>query len=225
MAANLKSLSTALILFSVLGLGCKLTNKAPQVATPAGNQNSSEPVRKPPPRVKVVFTPSNNPQKDLAEAMKRLQSAYPFRWTFTQTIGDRTPTYFIFEFADEQRLHVRDYAGGEFVKIGESGFSKEVRTDNQWLADTGENFGEQTAKSRLASLLAARTGVKAGGKETVNGVSCYVYQYPVGETIIGKTWIGAADGLPYLRDERSKTFSERSVFEYVDLEVHNPMKN
>ncbi len=224
MTQNLRSTTVALLAFSLLAFGCKLTNKSRQVSTPPGNRNTSTPTPKPPARVTVTFKPSNNPQKDLAEAMKRLETAYPFRWTFSQNDAKYPAVEFVFEYADRDRLHARDSSGAEYVKIGETGYTKGSSSGGQWELDTVNfNVGAFNANNQLKSLLSQHANVTSIGPEELNGVSCFVYQFPFGRDGVSKTWIGAANGLPYLRDDKSKGFSQRSVFEYVDVEVKNPM--
>ena len=225
MRVNLKSMSTTLILISILVLGCKLSNKTPQVSSPP-NKNSAEPTKKPPARDTIAFKPSNNPQQDIADAMKRMQTAYPFRWTFSQTQGGRPTVEFIFEYEDQDRMHVRDSSGGEFVKMGSERFLKTTASYGEWIRDptTPPNWAELTERDQMKVLLTPHSGLRFVGQETLNGVQCFVYQFRSGNAGIGKIWIGT-DGLPYLQDESDKDFKQRSVFEYVEVDLRNPMQN
>lgn len=222
---NLKSTTTALFMIFLLLLGCSRGKSGSNRPAPLANRNSSssDNITPPHPRSTITFTPSDNASKDLADAMRRLETAYPYRMTETVFDPNKPPNEYVFEFATAERLHVRG-AGIEWIKTGKyDGFSK---WKDEWSRDPNyTNYGEDTANRTLRSLASEQREVKPNGKETVNGVPCYVYQHKIGKsgTGTGKTWIGAADGLPHQIDRVFGVSKEHFVFEYVDVVVKNPI--
>jgi hypothetical protein len=236
MTRKLKSITTALILLLFVGLsGCNLAKRGSVGSTPVNNQNSSSPARanSNTRRTTITFTPSNDAEKDLNDAVKRLDSAYPYRLTFTQSATDKPPTKWVVEYAAADRFHVRE-GDGEWIKIGESAFTK---SQGAWKKDSSsstgmfsENVGIEMVKiiERIWALGRWKE-VRSIGKEPINGVPSYAYSFKVESTVGGeitsKAWIGAADGLPRRLDRTLANQSKQQVvYEFVDVTVDNPIR-
>lgn len=196
-----------------------------------GNEDTS--------KVGSAFSPSSDARKDVSDALRRLNTAYPYRLTETtkatangQTGPESTR---VVEFAAADRSHMKwtGGAGGdvEAISIGEKHY---WFADGKWTEGTvpsskGVNRSEDFTK-KLAEMVKE---VRYLGPETINGVPCFAYSFTVETNLgghdytgTGKAWIGA-DGLPYQSDSDFKvaTYAHKShiVYEYnVDVKVERP---
>lgn len=228
MSGKLKStIAATAVLTLVNTFGCNLSRTRPHASASPGAPSSAEPVTKTPPRVTITFTPTDNPKKDLDDAIKRLETAFPYRVTYSQKSGDREPVEFVVEYAAADRFGLRDSSGYEFFKIGVTAYSRSPRSpsNGEWIESAArDSIGVTLERSVVTNLPLESQKVKSMGMETLNGVSCYVYTYKMGSPDHnGKAWIGAADGLLYKIDEVAKSFRQGHVFEYVNVEVHGPI--
>ena len=188
------------------------------------------------------FTPSNDARKDLREALRKLNSAYPYRLTETMSATANGQTAMpestrVVEFGAPDRSHMK-WTGGpggdvEAISIGDKHYWFE---NGKWTAGTvpssrGQDRAEDFAK-KLAEMVKE---VKYLGPETTNGVACHAYSFTLETTMAGqnytgtgKVWIGAADGLPHQSDSEFKvaTYANKShiVYEYnADIKVEKPL--
>lgn len=212
-------------LFGIIGCRSTVRNRAPESPTSRAG-NSPPPVMKYPPRVTVTFVPSANPKKDLDDAIKRLETAYPYRVTMSQTSGQRPTVEFVVEYAAADRYHMRDSSGGESFAFGDTTYSRfpTEPSNGEWLE--GLKSVQTQEQSVQSNLPRASLNVKPAGKETVNGVECYAFKYgmPGWSECDCKAWIGAADGLLYQINEVTKNWKEHYKFEYVDVQVNSPVR-
>ena len=178
------------------------------------------------------FSPSSDARKDVMDALRRLNTAYPYRLTETTSGAESTR---VVEFAAADRSHMK-WTGGpggdiEAISIGDRHywFSNGKWTEGRipsMLGYQGEDFA-----NKLADMVRE---VKYVGRETVNGISCYAYTGTFETTMAGqkwsgsaKLWIGADDGLIHQSDSEwnASTYGNRShtVYEYnVSIKVEPP---
>ena len=193
--------------------------------------------------VTTAFSPSSDARKDLGNALRKLNSAYPYRLTETVSATASGQTAMlestrVTEFAAADRSHMK-WTGGsgsdvEQITIGEKRYS---HLNGKWTEETGPSM-DQREKRRLefAKKLAEMIKeVKYLGPETINGVPCFAYSYTMetnlsGQSYVGtgKAWIAAADGLPRQNDTEFKvaTYAQKShiVYEFnVDVKVEKPI--
>jgi len=234
MTRKLKSIITMLILLLFVGLsGCNLGRRGSLGSSPLNNHNSSPPAKTNTGRTTTAFTLSHDAAKNLSDAVKRLDTAYPYRLTFTQSGTDKPATKWVVEYAAADRFHVRE-VDGEWIKIRESAFTK---SQGAWKKDSSsstgmfsENVGIEMVKiiERIWALGRWKE-VKSIGKEAIDGVPSYAYIFKlestVGGEITSKAWIGAADGLPRRLDRTLANQSKQQVvYEFVDVTVDNPIR-
>jgi len=182
------------------------------------------------------FTPSNDARKDVIDALRRLNTAYPYRLTETASGTGMPESTRVVEFAAADRSHMK-WTGGpagniEAVSIGDKHywFSGGKWTEGRIPSMLGYK-GEDFAK-KLADMVRE---VKYLGPETIAGISCYAYTGTFETTLAGqkwsgtaKVWIGAGDGLIHQSDSEYNvaTYSGKShtVYEYnVNVNIEPPM--
>jgi hypothetical protein len=221
---NLKLITTMLMVVMVCG-ACKTKGSG---STPSAGSNSSS--------ASAPFKPSSDARKDLGEALHKLSNAFPYRVTETtttsagsQAAGNETTRVLDFAAADRYRVKLSDGKGGdlELITIGDKNYSKE---DGKWTEE--HNAQKQNQRVDLEKNLAdAIKDVTYVGPETVNGVSCFVYNYTIqmaGYAGTGKTYVRASDGLPLQSDSEFKYQNVESKshvgYEYnADVKVEAPM--
>jgi len=188
-----------------------------------------------------AFSPSSDARKDLGDALRKLNSAYPYRLTETTSATANGQTAMpestrVVEFAAPDRSHMK-WTGGpggnvEAISIGEKHywFANGKWTEGTDPSSRGMNRGEDFAK-KLAEMVKE---VKYVGPESINGVACHAYSFKAETTMAGqsytgtgKLWIGAADGLPNQSDSEFKvaTYANKShiFYEYnADIKVEQP---
>jgi hypothetical protein len=190
---------------------------------------------------KTAFNPSNDARKDVIDALRRLNTAYPYRLTETTSstangkmaMPESTRTV---EFAAANRSHMK-WTGGpsgdiEAISIGDKHywFSNGKWTEGTMLSligDRGADFA-----NKLADMVKE---VKYVGPETANGISCFAYTGTYETVMAGqkwsgtaKVWIGADDGLIHQSDSdfNVATYGGKShmVYEYNgDIKVEKPI--
>jgi len=229
------TLSGCLTLLLTLSAGCKFgqTKDEPKGSS-AGREDSS--------RGLSAFVPSNDPRKDLRDALEKLNTAYPYRLTEVSSgsaNGKEIPGGTrVVDFAASDRSHARWTNGPlgdtEVITIG----------DKEYMKLNGGNWTEGAAASasrregtaeRMRDLLGKVVkDVRYVGAETVNGVACHAYAYTIDGELAGqrwagtgKSWIGASDGLPQQIDSELNTSSYQAkshiTYEYkVKVEVAKP---
>jgi len=190
-----------------------------------------------------AFSPSSDARKDLGDALRKLNSAYPYRLTETTSATANGQIAMpestrVTEFAAADRSHVK-WTGGsgsdfEQITIGEKRY---WYTDGKWSEQAGPSMAQRVKRGEeFAKKLAEMTKeVKYLGSETINGVPCFAYAYTIETTLsgqsyvgTGKAWIAAADGLPRQNDSEFKVagYATKShiVYEYhVDFKVERPV--
>jgi hypothetical protein len=212
------------------GSGNSTSSKADGVASPSGDSSS---------RVATSFSPSSDARKDVIDALRKLNSAYPYRLTETTSAaasGQTGPeSTRVVEFAAADRSHMK-WTGGpsgdiEAISIGDKHywFSNGKWTEGtmpSMIGHRGEDFA-----NKLAEMVKE---VKYLGPETVNGTACFAYTGTF-ETVmagqkwlgIAKVWIGTADGLPHQSDSEYKVANyggkSHLVYEYnANIKVEPP---
>ena len=145
---------------------------------------------------------------DLGDALHKLSNAFPYRVTETtttsaggQTAGNETTRVLDFAAADRYRVKLSSGDGDEveLITIGDKSYSKE---DGKWTEEPKAQ--KQNQRVDLEKNLAdAIKDVTYAGPETINGISCFVYNYTIqmaGYAGTGKTCVRASDGLPLQSD-------------------------
>jgi len=182
------------------------------------------------------FKPSSDARKDLSEALHKLSNAFPYRVTETtttsagsQAAANETTRVLDFAAADRYRVKLSGGDGGEveLITIGDKSYSKE---DGKWTEEPKAQ--KQNQRVDLEKNLAdAIKDVTYAGPETINGISCFVYNYTIqmaGYAGTGKTCVRASDGLPLQSDSEFKYQNVESKshvgYEYnADVKVEAPM--
>jgi hypothetical protein len=189
-----------------------------------------------------AFSPSSDARKDLGDALRKLNSAYPYRLTETMSATANGQIAMpestrVIEFAASDRSHVKwtGGSGGDFeqITIGEKRYSL---ADGKWSEQLVPAMaqrvkrGEEFAR-KLGEMIKE---VKYLGPETIKGVPCYAYAYTIETTLSGQSYVGSgkawidADGLPRQNDLEFKVagYASKShiVYEYnVDVKVERPI--
>jgi hypothetical protein len=192
-----------------------------------------------PSKVATAFSPSSNARKDVGDALRRLNSAYPYRLTETTSGTANGQTAMpestrVVEFAAADRSHMK-WTGGpggpvEAISIGDQHY---WYSNGKWTAgalphqtDRGVDFTK-----KLAEMVKE---VKYVGSETVNGIACHAYTFTFETAMAGQKWIGTgkvwiagADGLPRQSDSEYKVANyggkSHLVYEYdVNIRVEPP---
>lgn len=192
---------------------------------------------------KTDAAPTGDARQNVGDALRKLQTAYPYRLTETTstTINDKevaSVTTRVVEFAAADRSHavISGGSGGNYetITIGDKRYWK---TNGTWTEGTApSNAARAKFAEKMEGALASMTkDVKSAGSESVNGVACYVYAYTIEMKLesytfsgTGKTWIGTADGLPHQTDYEMKTgmYNQKShvVYEYnVSAKIEKPI--
>jgi len=220
---NLKLITTVLMVVMVCG-ACK-TKGSGSTSTVVGNSSSAS----------APFKPSSDARKDLGDALHKLSNAFPYRVTETTTTSaggqaaNETTRVLDFAAADRYRVKLTGGDGGEveLITIGDKNYSKE---DGKWTEEP--NAQRQNQKVDVEKNLAeAIKDVTYAGPETINGVSCFVYNYTIqmaGYAGTGKTCVRASDGMPIQSDSEFKYKNVESKshvgYEYkADVKVEAPM--
>jgi hypothetical protein len=228
---------TSLLLLTALLAGCSLSKlKGGTGSSNSGNGSSGSS------RTTSAFSPSSDARKDLGDALRKLNSAYPYRLTETTSATANGQTAMaestrVVEFAVPDRSHMK-WTGGpggdvEAISIGDKHywFANGKWTEGAVPSSGGMNRGEDFV-NKVAEMVKE---VKYLGPETINGVACHAYtctfEMPMaGQNWTGtaKVWIGAADGLLHQSDSVYKvaTYGGKShlVYEYnVNVKVEPPM--
>jgi hypothetical protein len=196
-------------------------------STPSASSKSSS--------ASAPFKPSSDARKDLGDALHKLSNTFPYRVTETtttsaggQAAGSETTRVVDFTAADRYRVKLSSEGGDlELITIGDKNYSK---VDGKWTEEP--NPKKQNQRVDLEKNLAdAIKDVTYVGPETVNGVSCFVYNYTIqmaGYAGTGKTCVRASDGLPLQSDSEFKYQNVESKshvgYEYnTDVKVEAPM--
>jgi hypothetical protein len=231
---------TSIVLFALGALilaGCSLAKtKGDSGNSSAVREGGSASSKDNPARGTSSFSPSSDARKDVIDALRRLNTAYPYRLTETAS-GTGTPeSTRVVEFAADDRSHMK-WTGGpggdiEAISIGDKHY---WFSNGKWTAGTVPSMlgyrGEDFAK-KLADMVKE---VKYVGPETINGESCHVYTGTFETNMAGqqwtgtaKVWIGAGDGLVHQSDSEYKVASyggkSHIVYEYnVNIKVEPPV--
>ena len=220
---NFQLIISMILLVIVCG-ACKTRGAG---STSAGNGKSSTATQ--------PFKPSSDAAKDLGDALRKLNTAFPYRLTESTTtsaggkpVGPETTR--VVDFAAADRFHVK-LGGGqgedlEFIAIGEKSYSKE---NGKWSEDAASSTRPKKADLEK-SLADAIKDVTSVGPETINGVQCFAYNYTIQMDSVtgkGKTWVRASDGLPLQSDSEFKNGNVESKshvsYEYnADVKVEAP---
>ncbi len=227
--------ATLLSLTAILMIGCSLAQlKSGPASSSDGSGNGSS-------KTTTAFSPSNDARKDLGDALRKLNTAYPYRLTETTSATANGQTAMpestrVVEFAAADRSHMK-WTGGqggdvEAISIGEKHY---WFSDGKWTEGTVPSSKGVDRRENFAKKLAEMVKeVKYLGPETINGVPCFAYTYTLetnlgGQNYVGtgKAWVAAADGLPRQSDSEFKvaTYAHKShiVYEYnVDVKVEKP---
>ena len=188
-----------------------------------------------------AFRPSNDPRKDVREAIAKLNTAYPYRLTETVSASGNSQTAMpdgtrVVEFAAADRVHMKSTSkigvDVEAITIGDRHYWYSGGKWTEGSLDLASNGGADFAK-KVAEML---KDVKYVGPETVNGIECHLYSCTIDGSMSGqnwtgtaKIWIGAADGLPHQSDSDFKvanSFGGKShiVYEYGgNIKVEPPV--
>jgi hypothetical protein len=224
-----------LVLLAVVPLSaCSL---AKLKSGPAASSNSAGESSVP----STAFSPSNDARKDLRDALRKLNSAYPYRLTETMSamangqIAMPESTRVV-EFAAADRSHMK-WTGGpggnvEAISIGDQHY---WFANGKWTEGTvGSSMKTDRDGDFAAKLAEMVKEVKYLGPENVNGVACYTYSFTMETTMAGqsytgagKLWLGAADGLPHQSDSEFKVANYQNkshiVYEYnQNIKVEKP---
>jgi len=229
------TLSGCLTLLLTLSAACKFgqTKDEPK-ASSAGKEDSS--------RGLSAFVPSNDPRKDLRDALEKLSTAYPYRLTEVSSgsaNGKEIPGGTrVVEFAAADRSHAKWTNGPlgdtEVITIGDKEYTK--LNNSSWTEGAAATAArrEGTAERMRDLLGKVVKDVRYVGAETVNGVSCHAYAYTIDGELggqrwagTGKSWIGSSDGLPRQIDSELNISSYQAkshiTYEYnVNVNVAKP---
>src|SRR5262245_57847727 len=205
-------------LTALLMVACSLTPS--KQSDPASSSSSSSGARDS--SRASAFTPSNDPRKDLRDALEKLNSAYPYRLT-EDSSGSATGTEIpqstrVVDFAARDRSHAKWTAGPlgdtEVITIGDKQYMK-LNSGNWTEGPAAATSRREGTAERMRDLLAKVVkDVKYVGPETVNGVACHAYTYTIDGELAGQRWAGtgkswarASDGLPQQIDSELTTSS------------------
>jgi hypothetical protein len=172
------------------------SGKPSSSSSSSGNDRSSSSSDNPS-RGITSFAPSDDARKDVRDALRRLNTAYPYRLTEVSSMsgnGQNIPeTTRVVEFAAAHRSHMK-WTGGpggdiEAISIDDKHY---WFSDGKWTEGTIPSKlgyrGEDFAK-KLADMVKE---VKYVGPEIVNGLSCHAYTGTFETTLGGQQWTGAA---------------------------------
>lgn len=228
-------LSAFLTLLLAFSVACKFVKSKDEPHESSSSKDNSS-------RGLPGFEPSNDPRKDLRDALEKLNSAYPYRLTEVSSgsaNGKEVPEGTrVVDFAAADRSHAKWTSGPlgdtEVITIGGKQY---MRLNNgNWTEGAAVSAArrEGTAE-RMRDLLAKVVkDVKYAGAETVNGVACHAYTYTIDGDLAGqrwagtgKGWIGASDGLPRQIDSELNVSSYQAkshiTYEYnVNIKVEPP---
>ncbi len=227
---NLK-LITALLMCLMFVCACKQSKSiGGSGSTSTTNKNSSG--------TSGAFSPSGDARKDLGDALRKLNTSFPYRLTETtstsssgQTVGQETTRVVEFAAADRSHVKLTGGAGDDFehITIGDKNYSK---LNGKWTEERSSTTERKSQGVDLEKNLAdAIKEVTYAGPETVNGVPCFAYNYTLqvdAYTGKGKTWVRASDGLPHQSDSEFKygNYGSKShiIYEYnVDVSIKAPI--
>jgi len=229
---NFKLIRSLIVLAALPLVGCTSGQFRKETSGSSGGDAPSS-------TIGSAFRPSNDPRKDVRDALLRLDTAYPYRLTETATAtanGQTGPeSTRVVEFAAANRSHMK-WTGGpggdiEAISIGDkhywfSGGKWTEGTVPAMLGYRGEDFA-----NKLAEMVRE---VKYVGPETVNGMSCFAYTGTFETMMAGqkwsgtaKLWIGGDDGLIHQSDTdfNAANYGGKShtVYEYnADIKVEKP---
>jgi len=226
MSLKSKSSFVMLALGALILAGCGLAKMKGDSGNSSVSKEDSSKTSKENSSRATSFTPSSDARKDVIDALRRLNTAYPYRLTETASGTGMPESTRVVEFAAADRSHMK-WTGGpggdiEAISIGDRHY---WFSNGKWTAGTVPSMlgyrGEDFAK-KLADMVKE---VKYVGPETVNGESCHVYTGTFETNMAGqqwtgtaKVWIGAGDGLIHQTDSEYHvaTYSGKShvVYEY-----------
>jgi hypothetical protein len=229
------TLSVCLTLLLTLSAACKFVQSKDEPRGSSSTKGDSS-------RGLSAFAPSNDPRKDLRDALERLNTAYPYRLTEVSSSsanGQQTPEGTrVVDFAAGDRSHAKwtsgplgdteviTIGGKQYMKLNNGGWTEGAAIPAARREGTAERMRELLGK--------VIKDVKYVGKETVNGVACHAYAYTIDGDLAGqrwagtgKSWIGASDGLPRQIDSELNTSSYQAkshiTYEYnVTVKVDAP---
>src|SRR5437588_6826492 len=157
----------------------------------------------------IAFSPSNDPSKDVREAIAKLNTAYPYRLTETVSASGNSQTAMpdgtrVVEFAAADRVHMKSTSkigvDVEAITIGNKHYWNSGGKWTEGSLDVASNGGAEFAK-KIAEML---KDIKYVGPETINGIECHLYSCTIDRSMSRQNWtgtaktrIGAADGLPH----------------------------
>jgi hypothetical protein len=180
-------------------LACNFGAAAPSapVAPGGANQGETQGAQSAP----AVNPPSGDPKQAIIDAYTKLDSAYPYRLTETDTGSLCAKETRTTEFAAKDEWH-STWSGclsGEAISTGGKTYYK---INGTWQGDGGAAPPGAEQQANIAEMVkAALENVQAAGNESLNGANMYVYTFDLNDPVLkvkgGKTWIGAADGLPH----------------------------
>jgi hypothetical protein len=222
---------TLLVLGALMATACSLSKLKGGPGSSSKSNGSSS-----------AFSPSSDARKDLGDALRKLNSAYPYRLTETmsatasgQIAMPESTRVTEFAAADHSHMKWTGGSGGDFeqITIGEKRY---WYSDGKWSEQAGPAMAQRVKRGEeFAKKLAEMTKeVKYLGPETINGVPCFAYAYTIETTLSGQSYVGtgkawiAADGLPRQNDSEFKvaSYSTKShiVYEYnVNVKVERPV--
>jgi hypothetical protein len=164
--------------------------------------------------------PNTDPRQAVIDAFTKLDSAYPYRLTETDSALICSQQLRTTDFAARDEWHAT-WSGclsGEAISTGGTTY---YLTNGSW-STTGEAPPGTEQEARIGELVkASLKNVQTAGNETFNGLRTFVYSFDVQDSALnitgGKVWIGAADGLPH-RVQASFSISGMGVSTTLEYE-------
>ena len=231
---DFRSLILVFVFLTLMASACSLGPAKSDPSSSSSKGGSS--------RAGSAFVPSNDPRKDLRDALEKLKTAYPFRLTEAMSgnaNGREIPQGTrVVDFAAVDRSHANWTNGPlgdtEVITIGDKQYTKIA--NGKWTEGAAPRAAQREGSpERMRELLASVIkDVKYAGPETVNGVACHAYSYAIDGELAGQRWLGtakswirASDGLPQQIDSELNISSvkEKShiTYEYnTNITVEKP---
>jgi hypothetical protein len=235
MSLKFKSSFVVLALGSLILAGCGWAKmKGDSGSSSASKEGSSSSSKDNTSRAATSFSPSSDARKDVIDALRRLNTAYPYRLTETASGTGMPESTRVVEFAAADRSHMK-WTGGpggdvEAITIGDKHYWYSAGKWTPGAISQSGYRGVDFAK-KLAEMVKE---VKYMGRETVNGESCHAYTGTFETNMAGqqwtgtaKIWIGVNDGLVHQSDSEYKVANyggkSHLVYEYnVNIRVEPP---
>ncbi len=200
MSVRVRLLSLVPLCLGLAMLACSLGSAASTASTagpPSASQGNSPTVSVP---AASALPPSGDARQALIDAFSKLDHAYPYRLTETDSAGSCSQMVRKTEFASKDGWHTT-FTGCQTGEAISTGGKTYYFLNGSWTMMSENPLGPQQQVNIAALILAGLQNVQATGSESLNGVDSFVYTFdlkdPVFNVMGGKAWIGAADGLPH----------------------------